>query len=137
MLQAATLGGAKVMGMENQIGQIAPGFKADMVFLDLSNVNFIPLNDAANQIVNCEDSSAVNSVMVDGRMVLADRQFVEFDFAALRRAVNAAAGRLGEANAATRSAMEALAPYVSVHCVGLACRSHHVHAAIHSTEIRS
>jgi len=131
VITAATLGGAKVMGMEELIGQIAPGFKADMVFLNLGNVNFIPLNDAANQIVNCEDSSAVDSVMVDGRMVLENRRFVDFDFAALRRAVNAAAGRLGQASAETRLSMEAMAPFVSAHCVGLACRSHHVHAAIH------
>ncbi len=137
VLHAATLGGARVMGMEGVIGCIAPGYKADMVFLDLANVNFVPLNDAANQIVNCEDSSAVDSVMVDGRMVLAGREFVDFDFAALRRAVNAAAGRLGEANAESRRAMEAMAPFVSAHCVGLACRSHHVHAAIHGSEIPS
>ena len=131
VIEAATLGGARVMGMADIIGQVAPGFKADMVFLDLGNINFVPLNDAANQMVNCEDSSAVDSVMVDGRMVLEHRRFVDFDFAALRRAVNAAAGRLGEANAETRMTMEAMAPFVSAHCVGLACRQHHVHAVIH------
>ena len=127
VLEAATLGGAKLMGMADRLGQIAPGFKADLVFLDLSNVNFVPLNDAANQVVNCEDSSAVDSVMVGGRMVLQNRQFVDFDYDALRRKVAAAAGRLGKANAETKEQMEAMAPFVSAHCVGLACRDHHVH----------
>ena len=61
--------------MGGVIGKVAPGYKADLVFLDLANVNFLPLNDAANQIVNCEDSSAVHSVMIGGRMVLEERQF--------------------------------------------------------------
>ncbi len=33
--------------MDGQIGRLAPGYKADVVFLDLGNVNFVPLNDIA------------------------------------------------------------------------------------------
>ena len=39
-LRMATEGSAAVLGMGNMIGKIAPGYKADMVFLDLDHVNF-------------------------------------------------------------------------------------------------
>jgi len=126
VLELGTTGGAKVLGMSEHIGRIAPGFKADIVFLDLANVNFVPMNDVANQIVNCEDSSAVDSVMIGGRMVLSGRQFVSFDFAALRGKVEAATGRLRGVNMETRERMEAMAEFVSQHCVGLVCEQYHV-----------
>jgi 5-methylthioadenosine/S-adenosylhomocysteine deaminase len=131
VLEAATLGGAKVMGMQDQIGQIAPGFKADVVLLDLDNVNFVPLNNAANQIVNCEDSSAVSSVMIGGRMVMQDRKLLGIDYVRLREKVAAATARLSEANADTKARMDMLAPFVSAHCVGLACQHYHVRSAVH------
>ena len=125
-LQLGTIGGAKVLGMGDLIGQITPGFKADLVFLDLANVNFVPLNDAPNQILNCEDSSAVESVMIDGVMVLHERRFTQFDYDVLRRKIQAAAERLSVQNAPAQERMEAMAQYVSSHCVGLACQSYHV-----------
>lgn len=131
VIEAATLGGAKLMGMEGSIGQLASGYKADMVMLDLSNINFVPFNDAANQIVNCEDSSAVKSVIVGGRMVLKDRQFVDFDYEGLRRKVALTMGRLSEMSAEKKHQMELIAPHVSAHCVGLACGHYHVQRAIH------
>ena len=126
VLELGTTGGAGVLGIADFVGQIAPGFKADILFLDLTNVNFVPLNDAANQIVNCEDSSAVDSVMIGGRMVLSGRRFTSFDYAALRSRAQAAVERLSEFNRATKEHLEAMAAFVSHHCVGLTCRSYHV-----------
>lgn len=126
VLRLGTDSGAHVLGFGDAIGQVAPGFKADLVFLDLKNVNFVPLNDAANQIVNCEDSSAVDCVMIGGRMVLEGRQFTEFDFTALRTRVATAVGRLREINEEPRERMEAMASFVSHHCTGLVCQHYHV-----------
>jgi len=126
VLELGTSGAAGVLGMGDRIGRIAPGFKADIVFLDLDNVNFVPLNDAANQIVNCEDSSAVDSVMIGGRMVLARRKFTALDYAGLRTRAGALAQRFREANAGTRVRMEAMAEFVSHHCTGLVCEHYHV-----------
>jgi guanine deaminase len=114
------------MGLAGAIGRLAAGYKADIVFLDLGHLNFVPLNDAANQVVNCEDGSAVHSVMTGGRMVLANRRFTTMDVDRLRRAVQAAVERLRSANAPARARMEAMAAFVSRHCVGLACRPYPV-----------
>ena len=129
-----TAGSASALGFNDLVGKIAPGYKADLVFLDLNNVNFIPLNDTANQIVNCEDSSAVDSVMIGGRMVLSGRQFTGFDFDALRRRVADSISRLRVENAQTYESMEAIATFVSHHCVGLVREHYHVQRRLDITK---
>ena len=114
----ATLGGAEALGLA--IGRIAPGFKADLVFLDLGNVNYVPLNDPLNQVVYCEDSSAVAEVMIGGRWVLRDGRFTTFDYDRLVADIAAAVERLRAVNAETRRFAEALADHVRGHCIGLA-----------------
>jgi 5-methylthioadenosine/S-adenosylhomocysteine deaminase len=66
VLAAATEGSARALGFGDRLGRIAPGYKADIVFLDLHNVNWLPFNNAVNQLVHTEDGSAVHSVMVGG-----------------------------------------------------------------------
>ena len=127
ILDMATSGSASVLGWGNTIGRIAPGYKADLVFLDLNNVNFVPLNNAANQLINCEDSSAVDSVMIGGRMVLSGRQFTEFDYKKLCGDAQSIADRLSLANKDVKATMDAMVPFVAQHCIGLACEPYHVH----------
>ncbi len=128
VLDMATTQGAKLLGWGARTGRIAPGLKADLVFLDLANVNYVPLNDVANQIVNCEDSSAVNSVMIGGKMILENCKFTHFDFELLSAKVAEAVERLSHQNREQRAVSEMMARYVSSHCVGLACGHHHPHS---------
>lgn len=69
-LTLATAGGADVLGLET--GQIAPGFAADLVLLDLGHRGFTPLNDALVQAVTCNVSGAVREVFVGGRSVVVE-----------------------------------------------------------------
>src|SRR2546428_12964798 len=71
---AATEGSARALGFEGLIGRLAPGYKADIVFLDLGHVNWIPLNDPTNQLVHTEDGGAVTHVMIGGRMARRERR---------------------------------------------------------------
>ena len=54
----ATEGSARVLGMQDLIGKIAKGYKADLVLLDLDHINFMPFNHAINQIVLTENGCA-------------------------------------------------------------------------------
>jgi 5-methylthioadenosine/S-adenosylhomocysteine deaminase len=118
-LRMATEGSAAVLGMSEMIGRIAPGYKADLTFLDLDHVNLVPLNNAVNQLVNTEDGAAVRDVMIGGRFVLRDGVLPHLDWPSIAQRAREAAQRLNTANSAARDAAEHLAPLVSHFCVGL------------------
>ena len=124
---AATEGSARALGFGDKIGRIAPGWKADLVLLDLDHPNWLPLNDPVNQLVHCEDGTAVDSVMIGGKMVVADRKPVGIDLAWLRERAEAARDRLTAANVDNRRLYEALEPVVGSYCPGLARMPYHVH----------
>jgi 5-methylthioadenosine/S-adenosylhomocysteine deaminase len=72
ILDMATSGGARVLGLEDELGAIQPGRLADLTLLDLSTPAFSPLNDPAQHLVYCENGSSVRTVIVNGRVVMED-----------------------------------------------------------------
>jgi len=72
VLQWATIGGAKVAGLDARTGSITPGKKADVVVIDGSAVNVAPVIDAAGAVVCAADISNVKHVLVDGKVVKRD-----------------------------------------------------------------
>ena len=122
----ATEGSAGVLGMGEMIGRLAPGYRADIVMLDLARPDFVPLNDALLQLVFSEAGAAVDTVMIDGRIVLDRGRLVTVDEAKVRAAAEAAAARLREANAGLRDAARVLEPYVGAFCLALAREPYHV-----------
>jgi cytosine/adenosine deaminase-related metal-dependent hydrolase len=87
VLRHATLGNARTAGLSHCLGAIKPGYKADLVFIDLNDVAYLPYNSAARQLVYTEAGRSVDSVMVNGRMVIRNRQVKSLDEGALRREV--------------------------------------------------
>jgi len=126
LMYLAALVGA--LGFGDAIGRIAPGALADLVFLDLGHLNWIPVNDPVNQLVNTEDGSAVDGVMVAGRTVLWNGRFTTVDLAQVRRQVEQAVEHMRALNHDLRALAERLEPLVSRFCVGLANGPYHVHA---------
>ena len=123
---AATEGGARTLGLGDTLGKLAPGYKADVVFLDLGHVNWLPLNDPTNQLVHTEDGGAVDSVMIGGRMIVEHRRITTVDMAALARETESARARLARANAGGKELYERLAVVVGRYCPGLANMPYHV-----------
>jgi len=124
---AATEGSAHALGFAGRIGRIAPGYKADLVMLDLDHPNWLPFNNPVNQLVHCEDGTAVDGVMIGGRMVVENRRVLTVDLAKLRDRATAARDRLAAVNADNRRLYKALEPVVGSHCPGLARLPYHVH----------
>jgi 5-methylthioadenosine/S-adenosylhomocysteine deaminase len=116
---AATLGSAKALGFAD-IGAIAPGMKADIVFLDLATPHWIPMNATVNQLVHAEDSTAIRHVMVGGRFIVRDRRLLTLDLAKLAREAEAARERLEALNAERRGLFDLLDPVVRRFCPAFA-----------------
>lgn len=83
-VEAATTGGAASLGLGGEIGAIAPGMKADLALLDLTDHAWLPFNSAARQLVFSETGRAVRTVIVDGRVVVRDGRLTTVDEAAFR-----------------------------------------------------
>lgn len=126
VFRMATLGSAQLMGMADRLGRIASGYKADLVFLDLHHVNYLPLNDALRQLVYVEDGTAVRQVMVGGETVYADGRHLTFDYDRLHAEVTAAAEELRAGGEERRAFADALAPHVKAFCTCLAQQPFHI-----------
>jgi 5-methylthioadenosine/S-adenosylhomocysteine deaminase len=126
-LRAATEGSARALGFGDRIGRIAPGWKADIVFLDLGHVNWIPFNDPVNQLVHTEDGNAVHSVMVGGRMIVENRRLLTVVSSRLARDAEEARARLARLNRDNRKLCDRLARIVGTYCPGLAKTPLHIH----------
>ena len=127
VLHAATVGSAKALGFGNMLGRIAPGYKADVVFIERGHINMIPLINITNSLVHAEDGGAVHSVMVGGNMVVAARKLLYVDMAKLALDAENAVERLERLNHANHALYDALEPVVGSYCPGLAAEPFHVH----------
>ena len=70
VLEMATIRGARAMGMESQLGSIEVGKKADLTFVDLKKPHLTPFRDIVSNIVYSAMGSDVDTVLVDGRLLL-------------------------------------------------------------------
>jgi cytosine/adenosine deaminase-related metal-dependent hydrolase len=86
-LRAATAGGARTAGLSQTVGALRPGYKADLVLIDLTDPAYVPLNSAVRQLVYSDSGRAIRTVIVDGRVVVKDGEATRVDQAALRNEV--------------------------------------------------
>lgn len=78
VLGFATINGAKALGMSDT-GEIAVGRKADIVLLDLDRPQFCPVNDLTAALVYSANGSEVDTVIIDGDIVLEHGRLTKFD----------------------------------------------------------
>jgi 5-methylthioadenosine/S-adenosylhomocysteine deaminase len=71
-LEMATIRGARVLGMEKEIGSLEPGKRADMIVVRLDRPNAVPMYDAVSQMVYALKADDVRDVMVNGKPVVSD-----------------------------------------------------------------
>jgi 5-methylthioadenosine/S-adenosylhomocysteine deaminase len=83
VLYAATMGGAKSALLDEEIGSLEAGKRADLIILDMSTANFSPLNDVANHLVYCENGGSIEAVMVNGELVVEHGRLTRVDEASL------------------------------------------------------
>ena len=82
-LRLAGPGSAAVAALADQVGQLAVGRRADIILVDVSGFHCQPLHDLAAALVYCVRASDVTTTIVDGRVLMRDRQLLTIDRDAL------------------------------------------------------
>jgi 5-methylthioadenosine/S-adenosylhomocysteine deaminase len=77
--EMATIGGAKAIGMQDEIGSLEVGKRADLVLHDTDRPEWRPLLNVVNQLVWSADGRGVHTVVVDGRVVVEDSRMTGID----------------------------------------------------------
>lgn len=126
-LTMATENSARALGFEGKLGRIAAGFKADIVFLDMNDISFVPLNNIVHQIVHCADSKAVDKVMVGGRTVVEGGKVTTVDYEALIRDVEKARANFFSRTVEHRDWATRLEGVVGTYCSGFGRAYRHNH----------
>ncbi len=78
-LRMATINGAKALGLADEIGSIEIGKRADLVLMNLNSLNAVPSFDPVSTIVYAADPANVETVIIDGKIVLKQRELLTLD----------------------------------------------------------
>ena len=78
-LEIATLGGAKVLGLEDKIGSLEIGKEADIIAINLNSVFTQPVYHPMSTLVYAANASQVSDVWIAGKRLLADGEFTQLD----------------------------------------------------------
>lgn len=109
---SGTVGGAKALGRDRELGRLAPGQRADIVFYRRDSYTLSPLNDPVRQIVHGESGSAIDTVVVDGDLAMRGGKLTRVDEGRLIAEFNAAYEELApsivESEKASRALLEGI-----------------------------
>lgn len=79
VLEMATLGGARAIGMEGRIGSLEVGKRADVTVVGIDAFRMHPLFDPVSHLVYAAKGADVRHVIIDGRVVMRDRKVLTLD----------------------------------------------------------
>lgn len=101
MLEAATINGARALGLEDELGSIEAGKKADIAIFNMRRPDWVPVHNEVRNLVYSADGASCESVLIDGRFVYDNRRIVTLDesevFDRVRFNASRLAGRAGTA----------------------------------------
>lgn len=79
ILKMATIDGAKVLELENEIGTIEEGKKADLILIDTTKTHLYPINDICSNLVYSATGQDVDTVIIDGKIIMQNRHLLNID----------------------------------------------------------
>jgi 5-methylthioadenosine/S-adenosylhomocysteine deaminase len=98
VVEMATMGGARVLGMESEIGSLEAGKKADMILMDMLQPHAHPIYNIYSLLVYSMKGADVESVIIDGKFVMRDRKILNMDEKSLYSKIECVAVKIREKN---------------------------------------
>jgi 5-methylthioadenosine/S-adenosylhomocysteine deaminase len=95
-LRMATIDGARAMGLEKEIGSLEIGKRADVILVDLDQLHCSPKQDVISSLVYSAQPFDVHATIIDGRIVMRERELVTMDESVLIEEANREASGLRE-----------------------------------------
>jgi len=87
VLKMATTWGAALLGLEREIGTIEVGKKADIIVVDIHSPHLCPVYDPISTLVYSANGGDVRDVIVDGKILMKNREFIRLDSAEIMKRV--------------------------------------------------
>jgi 5-methylthioadenosine/S-adenosylhomocysteine deaminase len=97
VVEMATIGGARVLGMADRIGSIAPGKQADIILVDMRKPHLTPLYHPCSHLVYAARGADVVTSIIGGRIVMKERRLLQIDPESIMEEVRRIASRISEA----------------------------------------
>lgn len=94
VLEMATIEGAKALSWEREIGSIEVGKKADFVIIDMKKPHLCPMFNEASHLVYTVKASDVDTVVINGKIVMENKKLTELNVAKIMHMVEKAKGKL-------------------------------------------
>jgi len=94
VLTMATRGGATAIGLGDSVGSLEIGKRADVIQVAFGDVHHVPTYDVVSHLVWVSDEQDVASVVVDGKVLMKDGEFLTIDTARVAAEANAFAARI-------------------------------------------
>jgi len=97
VLTMATRGGAEAIGLGDSIGSLEVGKRADIIQVSFDDVHFVPAYDVLSHLVYVADEQDVTSVVVDGNVLMKDKEILTIDTERVKKEAAELAARIQKA----------------------------------------
>jgi 5-methylthioadenosine/S-adenosylhomocysteine deaminase len=75
----ATIGGARALGLDKEIGSLEEGKRADLIAISVARANAVPLYNVYSQIAYAAKAGDVEDVFINGKQIVSSRHVLTLD----------------------------------------------------------
>lgn len=88
MFMMATIGGARALHLEKEIGSLEAGKRADVVIVDFDNINQTPMYNVYSHLVYATKADDVNTVIIEGKLVMQNKRLLTLNESVIKKDAN-------------------------------------------------